>query len=108
MSSKPQPASPPEDGVEYQSVRIIGDVHKLRFGAGARLVESGPGQTIVFRKEPYPHFHVLPAGVEIPLHNTASAIAMSAGLASKLRKTGQTGARVVKPVPGVGDPDDAG
>lgn len=86
--------SKPEPGTEYASLRIIEPAHKLRFGHGAKLVESTADQTIIFRPLPFPHFDIAPTGIQIPLHNVASAIPKGAALAARVRKT--TGGRVEK------------
>lgn len=71
---------------EYDSLRIKSATH-VRSGYSGQIA-SGGGQQIFFRAEPYPHFAVLPKGIEIPMENVASAVPKAAGLASKLRRTG--------------------
>ena len=71
---------------EYDNLRIKSPTH-VRSGYGGQI-SSGGGQQIFFRQEPYPHFVVLPKGIEVPLENVSSAIPKAAGLASKLRRTG--------------------
>lgn len=97
------PTASPDDAVEYESIRIIEGAHKLRYGSGAKLVESKGDQIIRFRSTPFEHFEVQPQGIQIPIGNVASAVPKSASIANRLRKTGQTGGRIVKPVPGVDD-----
>lgn len=87
----------PADGTLYESLRIIEGAHKLRYGSGTKLVESKGDQSITFRTLPFEHFEVAPSGIQIPLHNVASAIPKSAALAGRLRRTGQTGGRLSKP-----------
>lgn len=72
---------------EYQSLRIFEVAHKLRHGVQPKLVEAGGDQTITFHPEPFPHFEVLPSGVQIPLNNVASAIPKTASIAQKVVKT---------------------
>jgi hypothetical protein len=72
---------------EYQSLRIKGVVHKLRHAMNAMLVEATSDQTITYKDAPFPHFEVQPSGIQIPLHNVASAIPKGASLASKVNKT---------------------
>lgn len=72
---------------EYTSLRLRNTVHKLRYGVQPLLVEAGGEQTITFLEEPFPHFVVDPSGVQIPLHNVASAVPSSAALAAKVGKT---------------------
>lgn len=71
----------------YASLRIIDVVHKLRFGVQPKLVEAGGDQTITYRDEPFPHFDVQPSGVQVPLHNVASAIPVTSSIAEKTNKT---------------------
>jgi hypothetical protein len=72
---------------EYQSLRLKNVVHKLRYGVQPMLVEAGGDQTITYSETPFPHFEVLPSGVQIPLHNVSSAIPKDANVASKHAKT---------------------
>jgi len=72
---------------EYQSLRILDVIHKLRFGTQPKLVEATHDQTITYKDLPFPHFDVQPSGVQIPLHNVASCIPKDASIASKVGKT---------------------
>lgn len=80
---------------DYQSLRLRNNVHKLRYGVQPLLVEANGSpedgsrnwQTITYKEEPFPHFEVLPSGVQIPLHNVASAIPRTASIATKVAKT---------------------
>ena len=72
---------------QYQSLRLYSAVHKLRQGSLPNLVEANAQREITYRSEPFPQFLVMPEGVEIPLHNVASAIPVGSGLADKITKT---------------------
>lgn len=76
-------------GKFYQSLRIIEVVHKLRHGTQPKLVEATSEQTIERKcdDDGYLYYEVQPSGVEIPLHNVASAIPVGASVASKVAKT---------------------
>jgi len=50
-------------------------------------VEAGGDQKIILREKPYPHFVVLPSGIEIPVANVASAIPKGAALADRVKRT---------------------
>jgi hypothetical protein len=71
----------------YQSLRLYEPVHKLRQGSLPKLVEANSQRTITYREAPFPQFLVMPEGVEIPIHNVASAIPVGAGLADKMART---------------------
>lgn len=71
----------------FSSLRILHPVHKLRQGNLPNLVQSGGGQTITYKAEPFPHFEVQPSGVMIPFHNVASAIPEGASIAEKVNGT---------------------
>lgn len=88
-----QSPPPPVDGVSYFSLRLKQQGHKLRYSHGPQLVEADRDQTISFRKDPYPHFVVMPGGVQFPLENVASAIPTEAQVAAKLSRTGRVNAR---------------
>jgi hypothetical protein len=73
---------------EYQSLRLRNVVHKLRYGVQPLLVDATSEQTITRHNDDgYIYFRVMPTGVEIPLHNVASAIPKNASIASKIGKT---------------------
>lgn len=72
---------------EYASLRLIDVVHKLRYGVQPKLVEANGEQTITYRNEPFAHFDVQPSGVQIPIHNVASAIPKEASVAAKMNRT---------------------
>jgi hypothetical protein len=77
----------------YFSIRLKEQGHKLRYSHGVKLVEAERDQTISFRAEPYPHFVVMPGGVQFPIENVSSAIPMAAQVATKLSRTGRGNAR---------------
>jgi hypothetical protein len=72
---------------EYSSLRILHETHKLRQGNLPKLVQAGGGQTVTYKTEPFPHFEVQPSGIQIPLHNVASAIPVQASIADKVNGT---------------------
>lgn len=88
----------PVEGVAYFSLRLKEQGHKLRYSHGPKLVEAERDQTIAFRSEPYPHFVVMPGGVQFPLENVASAIPMASQLTAKLSRTGKVNARKAEAV----------
>lgn len=77
------------DAKFYQSLRIIDVVHKLRYGVQPKLVEASSEQTIERKTDDdgYRYFLVMPSGVEIPEHNVASAIPVTASIANKVNRT---------------------
>lgn len=98
------------DIAEYESLRVIGEIHKLRHSSYGKLVNSGPGQTLMLSsREGYVTYRIVESGLEIPITNVASAIPKAASLANKLQKT--TGSRLTKKVPArrkAIDEEDAG
>lgn len=76
-------------GKFYQSLRIIEVVHKLRHGTQPKLIEAAGEQTIERKRDDdgYMYYEIQPSGVEVPLHNVASAIPIGASVASKVAKT---------------------
>jgi hypothetical protein len=81
------------DIAEYESIRVATDVHKLRHSHHHKLIQSGPGQTLMLAtRAGYTCFRIVESGLEIPVHNVASAIPKGVSLAGKLRKT--TGTRL--------------
>ncbi len=84
---------PPPREDAYFSVRLKEQGHKLRYSHGIKLIEAERDQTITFCKEPYPHFLVMPGGVQFPIENVSSAIPMAAQVATKLSRTGRGNAR---------------
>lgn len=92
---------------EYESIRVATDVHKLRHSHHHKLIQSGPGQTIMLRDDKgYIHFAIVESGLEIPASNVASAIPKSSTLASKMQKT--TGSRLTPKLPSKKVRDDDG
>jgi hypothetical protein len=96
---------------EYESLRVGNEVHKLRHSHHYKLIQSGPGQTLMLStRSGYTTFRIVESGLEIPLANVASAIPKGAQLASRMSKT--TGSRLT-PRPVVEkkqkrkEPDDA-
>jgi hypothetical protein len=87
------PPTPHVDGVAYSSLRLKEQGHPLRFGTSAKLVQAMNDQTITFRSEPYPHFLVMPGGVEYPVDNVASALNIHASVVQKLSRTGRLNER---------------
>lgn len=87
----PAPAVPA--GVQYASIRLKEQGHKLRFSHGPKLVQATDDQTITYLAEPYPHFRVDPGGIEFPLENVASALQTGAAIVQKLSRTGRMNAR---------------
>jgi hypothetical protein len=94
------------DIAEYESIRVIVETHKLRHSHHAKLIQSGPQQTLMLsvRGNLPPVFRILESGLEIPVSNVASAIPKGVSLASKLQKT--TGSRLTKKVPAKRAKDD--
>lgn len=74
---------------QYSSLRIVSETHKLRQGNLPKLVQAGGTQTITRERDEdgYIYFLVQPSGVEIPLHNVASAIPAAASIAEKVNGT---------------------
>ena len=73
---------------EYESLRVIGETHKLRHSHHHKLVNSGPGQTLMLSERGgYMTFRVVESGLEIPVFNVASAIPKGVSLATKRQKT---------------------
>lgn len=90
------PAAETEDAPPrflFQSIRVKGGVHKLRFGVSSALVEAKDDQTIEFQHVPFDHFLVMPSGVMIPLANVTSVIPMGASINAKLSRQGRLAAR---------------
>lgn len=72
---------------QYASLRLYAPIHKLRQGSLPNLVEANSTRTITFKAVPFDHFDVQPEGVQVPLHNVASAIPMGSGVGDKIAKT---------------------
>jgi hypothetical protein len=84
------------DIAEYESIRVMTETHKLRFSHHAKLIQSGPNQTLVLSaRGPYVCYRIVESGLEIPVNNVASAVPKAASLAGKMRRT--TGSRTKKP-----------
>lgn len=86
------------DIAEYESLRVMTETHKLRHSNHAKLIQSGPGQTLVLSERgSYTCFRIVESGLEIPMGNVASAIPKGVTLATKVRKT--TGTRLTPKLP---------
>ena len=78
------------DHGEYESLRLIHAVHRLRFGAGQGQVQSGPGQTIMLSTlvgAGFTCFRIVENGLQIPIANVAGAVPKGSGLGVVRRKT---------------------
>lgn len=93
------------DIAEYESLRVVGETHKLRHSHHHKLIQSGPGQTLVLStRSGYQTFRIKESGLEIPVTNVASAIPKGVSLASKLQKT--TGSRLTPKLPAKSPAED--
>ena len=102
--------TPWTDIAEYESLRVKSETHKLRHSNHSKLINSGPGQTVMLSSRgAHVTFRIVESGLEIPLENVASAIPKACTLATKTQKT--TGSRLTKKVkatpakPAQGDDD---
>ena len=87
-TSPPPPAeetrgAKPSPGIAYASLRITGNVHKLRHSTNPKLIEASNGQSITLlagKTAPdgtfiaFPHYLIEPSGVEIHVSTVTSAI----------------------------------
>jgi hypothetical protein len=77
---------------EYESLRVIQEVHRIGRSQHPSLVRSSAGHTIMLsERNGYMTFRIVENGLEIPVFNVASAIPKGATAAVKTQKTTSAG-----------------
>ncbi|HET9045100.1 MAG TPA: hypothetical protein VFN70_18220 [Burkholderiales bacterium] len=87
------PARAAEMPPRYAALRVIHQVSSLRGGSNISIIEATGLRTIEAHGHPYPHFKVLPEGVEIPTTNVSSAIPAGSAQTLKLGRKERLRAR---------------
>ncbi len=72
---------------EYVSIRVIETTHVRGAGVYGKNITAAGTSKIVFRKEPFEHFAILPGGYQVPKENVASAIPKGSGRATVQKRT---------------------
>lgn len=90
------------DGIPYASLRLKSTAGKLRYSNNSLLIEANDDQTITLYADkvapsgkviPFPHFKVMPSGVEVMIENVTGAIPSNASITEKLSMRSRTAAR---------------